>query len=249
MKQTLFPFFFILLSLSLSAQKVALVLSGGGAKGLAHIGVIRALEENNIPIDYVCGTSMGAIVAGLYAAGYSPDQMEELFKSEQFKFWSTGKIQEEYRYYFNKLEETPAWLRFDLEKKNDKLKLLLPTHIIPEEQIDFAFMEMFSTTNALCNYDFNQLFVPFFCVATDVYDNKEVQLSSGDLGEAIRASMTFPFYFKPIEIDGALVFDGGLVNNFPAKNAIDTFHPDIIIGNKVANNAGKPDEDDIMIQL
>lgn len=249
MKQALFPFFLILLSLSLSAQKVALVLSGGGAKGLAHIGVIRALEENNIPIDYVCGTSMGAIVAGLYAAGYSPDQMEALFKSDQFKFWSTGKIQEEYRYYFNRLEETPDWLSFDLEKKNDKLKLLFPTNIIPEEQMDFAFMEMFSSTNALCNYDFNQLFVPFFCVATDVYNNKEVQLSSGDMGEAIRASMTFPFYFKPIEINGALVFDGGLVNNFPSKNAFDTFHPDIIIGHKVTNNASKPDEDDVMAQL
>ncbi|PTN08144.1 patatin-like phospholipase family protein [Mangrovibacterium marinum] len=249
MKQLLFVCLSVLLSHVLSAQKVALVLSGGGAKGLAHIGLIRALEENNIPIDYVCGTSMGAIVAGLYAAGYSPDQMEELFKSEKFKFWSTGKIQEEYRYYFNKPEESSEWLSFDLQKKDDKFKLQLPTNIIPEEQMDFAFMEMFSSTNALCNYDFNQLFVPFFCIATDVYNNKEVQLSSGDLGEAIRASMTFPFYFKPIEIDGALVFDGGLVNNFPAQNAMNTFKPDIIIGHKVANNASKPDEDDLMAQL
>lgn len=232
-----------------NAQKVALVLSGGGAKGLAHIGVIRALEENQIPIDYVAGTSMGAIVAGLYAAGYTPDQMEELFKSEQFKFWSTGVIQEEYRYYFNKLEDTPAWLRFDLERKDEKLKLVLPTNIIPEEQMDFAFMELFSSTNAACNYDFEQLMVPFFCIATDVYNNKEVILKSGDLGEAIRASMTFPLYFKPIEVDGTLVFDGGIVNNFPVKNALEIFQPDIIIGHKVANNASRPDEDDIMAQL
>ena len=94
-------FLFILITffsiISVKAQKVGLVLSGGGAKGLAHIAVIRALEENGIPIDYIAGTSMGAIVAGLYAAGYSPDEMEKLFKSEQFKFWSTGQIQEEYR--------------------------------------------------------------------------------------------------------------------------------------------------------
>ena len=249
MRFLVLPTILLFLSFNLPAQKVAVVLSGGGAKGLAHIGVIRALEENNIPIDYIAGTSMGAIVAGLYAAGYSPDEMETLFKSEQFKFWSTGKIQEEYRYFYSKLEDTPSWISFNLEKRADKYKLLLPTNIIPEGQMDFAFMELFASTNAVCNYDFNNLFIPFFCIATDVYDNKEVQLSSGDLGEAVRASMTFPFYFKPIAIDGTLVFDGGIVNNFPVKNALETFKPDIIIGHKVANNSSKPDEDDIMAQL
>ncbi len=231
------------------AQRVGLVLSGGGAKGLAHIGVIKALEENNIPIDYVAGTSMGAIVAGLYAAGYSVEEMEKLFKSEQFKFWSTGTIQEEYRYFFRKLEETPSWLSMEMKKQDDKLRVLPPTNIIPEEQMDFAFMEMFSSTNAVCNNDFNQLFVPFLCIATDVHNNKEVVLRSGDLGEAIRASMTFPFYFKPIEIDGNLVFDGGIVNNFPAQNMKELFQPDIIIGHNVSNNAGKPEEDDLMAQV
>ncbi|MDX9880740.1 MAG: patatin-like phospholipase family protein [Prolixibacteraceae bacterium] len=231
------------------AQKVGLVLSGGGAKGLAHIGVIKALEENNIPIDYVAGTSMGAIVAGLYAAGYSVGEMEKLFRSEQFKFWSTGEIQEEYRYFFRKLEDTPAWLSMEMKKEEDKLRVLPPTNIIPEEQMDFAFMEMFSSTNAVCNYDFNNLFVPFLCIATDVHNNREVVLRNGDLGEAIRASMTFPFYFKPIEIDGNLVFDGGIVNNFPAKNMKEIFNPDFMIGHNVSNNADKPEQDDLMAQL
>jgi len=235
---------FLCLSVS-QGQTVALVLSGGGAKGLAHIGAIKALEENNIPIDYIAGTSMGAIVAGLYASGISTDEMEILFRSEQFKFWSTGYIQEEYRFYFRKLEETPAWISINLEKKEEKLKLLIPTNIIPEGQMDFAFMELFSTTNAVCNYDFNRLFVPFLCIATDIYNNKEMEIRSGDLGEAIRASMTFPLYFKPIEIEGVLVFDGGIVNNFPVENAIQAFNPDIVIGHKVANNPRKPDEDDI----
>lgn len=249
MRQLILSFLLICCLSASQAQSVALVLSGGGAKGLAHIGVIKALEENNIPIDYIAGTSMGAIVAGLYAAGFSTDEMDRLFHSEQFKFWATGYIQEEYRYYFKKIHETPAWLSFDLEKKEEKLKLLLPTNLIPEEQMDFAFMELFSSANAICNYDFNQLFVPFMCIATDVYNNKEMELRSGDLGEAIRGSMTFPFYFKPIEIDGALVFDGGIVNNFPVQNTLNAFHPDIIIGHKVANNARKPDEDDVMAQL
>jgi len=244
-------FFFIICITAFSAiaQKVGLVLSGGGAKGLAHISVIRALEENCIPIDYIAGTSMGAIVAGLYAAGYSADEMEQLFKSEQFKFWSRGKIQEEYRYYFLKLEEDPSWLELNVLKKEDKLKILPPTSIIPEEQIDFAFMEMFSAVTAVSNGDFNKLFVPFFCIATDVYNNREVVLRKGDLGEAIRGSMTFPLYFKPIEIDGSLVFDGGIVNNFPVQHLKNIFNPDIIIGHNVANDTKKPDQDDVMVQI
>lgn len=249
MKSLSLAFALICSIIMVNAQSVGLVLSGGGAKGLAHIGVIRALEENNIPIDYIAGTSMGAIVGGLYAAGYSPDEMETLFLSDQFKFWATGKIQEEYRYFFRKLEGTPAWLNLDLQKTDDKLKILPPTNIIPEEQMDFAFMEMFSSTNAVCDYDFDKLMVPFLCIATDVFENQEVELRSGDLGEAIRASMTFPLYFKPIAIDGALVFDGGIVNNFPVKNTVEAFNPDIVIGHKVANNAKRPDEDDVMAQL
>ena len=236
-------------TLNVKAQKVALVLSGGGAKGLAHIGVIKALEENNIPIDYVAGTSMGAIIAGLYASGFSVNEMEELFRSEQFKFWSTGFIQEEYRYYFTKMEESPKWIGIDIDKKEGKLNITLPTNLVPTGQMDFAFMELFSATNAVCGRDFNQLFVPFLCMATDIYNNTDMELRKGDLGEAIRASMTFPLYFKPIEIDSSLVFDGGILNNFPVKNALEAFNPDIIIGHKVANNPKKPDEDDLMAQI
>ncbi len=232
-----------------NAQKVGLVLSGGGAKGLAHIAVIKALEENGIPIDYIAGTSMGAIVAGLYAAGYSTDEMEKLFKSEQFKFWSTGQIQEKYRYFYRNLEADPTWLELDLLKKQDKLKILPPTNLIPEKQMDFAFMEMFSSVSAIDKGDFNKLFVPFFCIATDVYKNRELVLRDGDLGEAIRGSMTFPLYFKPIEINGSLVFDGGIVDNFPVQHMKELFNPDIIIGHNVANNPQKPDPDDVMAQI
>ena len=230
-------------------QSVGLVLSGGGAKGMAHIGVIRILEENNIPIDYIAGTSIGAIVGGLYAAGYSPDEMEELFKSDDFYFWSTGKIQEEYRYYFKQREANPGWLELRLAKKEDKVKILPPTNIIPEEQMDFAFMELLAATNAACNYNFDSLMVPFFCVATDNYKNSPVVLRNGDLGEAIRASMTVPLYFKPIEINGILLFDGGIVNNFPHDILKDLFNPDIIIGHKVADDQRAADPDDLMVQL
>lgn len=231
------------------AQRVGLVLSGGGARGLAHIGVIRVLEENHIPIDYIAGTSMGAIIAGLYAAGYTPDEMEKLFRSEEFYFWSTGKIQEEYRYYFKQPEENPAWINLKLDKKKDKLKILPPTNIIPQWQMDFSFMEMMAAPAAVARYNFNNLFIPFRCVATEVYHNKQVVLSEGDLGEAIRASMTFPFVFKPIEINGELLYDGGIVNNFPTDVMKETFSPDIIIGHKVTDSPEPAEADDIVRQI
>jgi NTE family protein len=233
----------------ISGQSVGLVLSGGGAKGLAHIGVIRVLEENNIPIDYISGTSIGAIVGGLYAAGYTPDEMETLFMSDDFYFWSTGKIQKEYRYYFKQPEADPSWLELRVAKKEDKIKLLPPTNIIPEEQIDFAFLELVASTNAACDYNFDNLMVPFFCVATDINSGTPVILRDGNLGEAIRASMTVPFYFKPIEIDGKLLFDGGIVDNFPHDIMKETFKPDIIIGHKVAYDVKDADSDDLMRQI
>lgn len=232
-----------------SAQSVGLVLSGGGAKGLAHIGVIRVLEENNIPIDYIAGTSIGAIVGGLYAAGYTTYEMEELFKSDDFYFWSTGKIQKEYRYYFKKPEADPSWLELRVARKEDKLKLLPPTNFVPQEQMDFAFMELVASTNAACNYNFDSLMVPFFCVAADINNGKPAILRKGNLGEAIRASMTVPFYFKPIEIDGRLLFDGGIVNNFPHDIMKETYKPDLIIGHKVANDSEDAAADDILKQI
>ena len=232
-----------------NAQSVGLVLSGGGAKGMAHIGVIRVLEENNIPIDYISGTSIGAIVGGLYAAGYSADEMEELFKSDDFYFWSTGKIQREYRYYFKRQEDDPTWVQLRVAKKDEKVKILPPTNIIPGEQMDFAFMELTAATSAACNYDFNQLMVPYFCIAADVNNSQPLVLRNGDLGNAMRASMTVPLYFKPIKIDGKLLFDGGLLNNFPTNYMKEIFNPDIIIGHKVADDVKAADADDVMQQI
>jgi NTE family protein len=241
--------FLTLLSQAGYSQKVGLVLSGGGAKGLAHIAIIRALEENNIPIDFIAGTSMGAIIGGLYASGYTPDEMEELFRSDDFYFWSTGKIQEEYRYYYKQREENPSWIELRMEKREDKLKLLPPTNIVPQWQMDFAFMELTAASTAVANGDFDQLMVPFRCVATEVHHNLPVVLSKGDLGEAIRASMTIPFVFKPIQIDGKLLFDGGIVNNFPQDVMMEAFHPDIIIGHNVVEGSKTAESDDLLTQV
>jgi NTE family protein len=240
---------FLLLILSAWSQKVGLVLSGGGAKGMAHIGLIKVLEEHNIPIDYVTGTSIGAIIGGLYASGFSPDDMLELFKSDDFKLWSTGKIDKENLYYFKRKDEQPEWMKVDIAKKKNKIKIIFPLNLVPERQMDFAFMQLMAQTSAACNGNFDNLMVPFRCISTDIYNNKAVIHSSGDVGEAIRASMTFPLVYKPIEKDGLLLFDGGIVNNFPKDIMEEDFKPDVIIGHKVSNLSKKPDPEDVFNQI
>jgi NTE family protein len=229
-------------------QKVGLVLSGGGAKGLAHIGVIKALEENHIPIDYITGTSMGAIVGSLYAAGFTPEQMISIVTSPEFQDWAYGNISDKYLYYFKKKEPDASWV--DLNFRYDTIiKPVFPTNFIPPHMMDFAFMELTGKASAASDYDFDSLFVPFRCVASDVYANESVVFSKGDLGSSVRASMTFPFYFKPISINGKLLFDGGIYNNFPVNVMTSDFKPDYIIGSKVASNTSPEMEDDIMAQL
>jgi len=247
----IFNKFLILLILSstpLQAQKVGLVLSGGGARGVAHIGVIRALEEAGVPIDYITGTSMGAIIGGMYAAGYSPAEMEAMVTSEDFMRWVKGEIDPEYYYYYKKPEADASWLNLQFQV-DSVLTSSLPSSLVSPVQMDFVFMEYLASASAASGYDFDSLFVPFRCVASDIANNLPVVLRSGDLGRAIRASMTFPFYFKPIRIDGKLLLDGGMYNNFPADVMYEDFFPDIIIGSKVASNYPPPHEDDIISQV
>lgn len=242
---------FLLFSMLIQAQKVGLVLSGGGAKGLTHIGIIRALEENNIPIDYITGTSMGAIIGSMYAMGYSPDDMEELLKSEDFKRWYSGEVEEKYMYYFKKNQPTPELfnVRFSFKDSLSIKPQFLPTSVINPIQMNLVFIDLYARATAACGRDFDKLFVPFRCVASDVYNKKQLVLKNGDLGDAVRASMSFPFMFKPIELDGVLAYDGGIYNNFPTDVMRDDFHPDIIIGSVVATNPTKPKENDLMSQI
>lgn len=232
----------------LFSQKVGVVLSGGGSRGIAHVGVLKALEDNNIPIDYIAGTSMGAVIGGLYACGYSPEQIEKLVISEDFKNWASGKINDKYKYYFKRQSPNASW--FNLKFNWDTtFQTKLPTNLLSPHEMDFAFLEIFSGASALSNYDFDSLFIPFRCVAADVKNNKVEVFKEGNVAEAIRASMTYPFYFKPIEIDGKLLFDGGMYNNFPSDVVYEDFFPDIIIGSKVVDNYGEPDATDILSQI
>lgn len=239
----------IMMPTILCAQKVGLVMSGGGARGLAHVGVIQALEENNIPIDYVAGTSMGAIVAALYSMGYSPQDMKEILASKDFKQWYTGTMDANYMFYFRRNNEVPELIGINFDVK-DSLRIYKPElNLINPNPMSLGVMQTYAQYTTVCNENFDSLFVPFRCVAADIYNKKQIIFKDGDLGDAVRASMSYPFVFKPIKKDSILMYDGGIYNNFPVDVMQRDFAPDIIIGSVVSKNAPMPDTRDMMSQI
>ncbi|MBR5964320.1 MAG: patatin-like phospholipase family protein [Bacteroidaceae bacterium] len=248
---TLLPIWLCLLACPAQAQKVGLVLSGGGAKGITHVGVIHALEDNGIPIDYITGTSIGAVVGSLYAVGYSPEEMMDFFTSPEFNKYYTGSIDEGNIYYIKKNDPTPEFLNVRTHIRGDSINFAtsLPTHLINPIYLNLVTMEMFCAPTAACEGDFDKLFVPFRCVASNVYEKTPITFSKGDLATAVKASMAFPFVFKPVNVDGDLAFDGGIYNNFPADVMTEDFHPDFIVGSNVSQKEERPDPDDIVSQI
>ena len=178
--------------------------------------------------------------------GYTPDEMLDLILSEDFNLWSRGIFDKRYVYYFKKPDPTPEIVTFNVALQ-DSTKF--EPHFLPNSLINPFPMSIFAPYSAQCEGNFDNLFVPFRAVASDVYHKREVILRNGDLGDAVRASMSFPFVFKPIEIDSVLVYDGGIYNNFPVDVMKSDFNPDIIIGSIVAAKLDKPKEDDLMNQI
>ncbi|WP_316796782.1 patatin-like phospholipase family protein [Pedobacter agri] len=225
---------FFLCSSKLHAQKVGLVFSGGGAKGLAHIGTLKALEENHIPIDYITGTSMGGIVGAMYAAGYSPKQIEEIAISKNFQNWVNGRYTSDYTYYFQKNAPNASMLTAKVAIDTG-FHFSFRSNIINDIPLNFAFLELFSQASAVSKDNFDNLFVPYRCMVADVLSQKSITVSKGSLAEAVRATMTVPIIYRPIKLDGKYVFDGGLYNNFPADVMEKEFNPDYVIGANVSS--------------
>lgn len=244
MKKLLTIFTLLLACFASQAQTVGLVLSGGGAKGIAHIGLIKALEEHNVPIDYITGTSMGSIVGALYAMGYTPDEMLQIMTSKEFLDWAFGVIPKEDLYYFLLPEKTPEIVRFNLgllkpdttHNPTQILDKIIPESVINPMPMNFAFMQLFDPYTAQCGGDFDKLFVPYRAIAANVNTKSKQIFDSGSLGDAVRASMSIPVAYKPITIDGNLMYDGGIYDNFPVKPMEEEFHPDIMIGSRLASN-------------
>ncbi len=203
--------------------KVGLVLSGGGAKGMAHIGAIKVLEEAGIKVDYIGGTSMGAIVGSLYAAGYTGDQLDSIFRATDF----TNLIQ----------DNLPRSAKTFYEKENsEKYAVTLPFDNF-KVSVPPAYSGGQNVYNELVKFlypvrnidDFNDLPIPFVCIATDVETGEEVVLRDGYLPEAVMASGTLPSLFEPARINGKVLIDGGVVNNYPIDE-VRKMGADIIIG-------------------
>ncbi|GAA4500590.1 patatin-like phospholipase family protein [Hymenobacter ginsengisoli] len=218
---------------------MGVVLSGGGAKGLAHVGVLKQLEANDIPIDYIVGNSMGAVVGAMYAAGYSPRDIEQIVLSPEFQNWATGKVLPDKTFNFLTAEPSPSSLRLGLSIDSTFKASISPT-LVNDLNLNFALARLLAPSAAAAKYNFDNLFVPYRCLATEVFTRKEVVQKSGLLSDAVRNSMTYPLAFRPIRnLDGRYLFDGAVLDNFPTDVMRQDFKPDIIIGVNVGDVALK----------
>ncbi|MGI4835260.1 MAG: patatin-like phospholipase family protein [Janthinobacterium lividum] len=229
--------FIALLTPPAAAQKVGLVLSGGGAKGLAHVGVLRQLEANGIPIDYIVGNSMGAVVGAMYCAGYSPRDIEQIVLSDEFQHWATGQVLPDETFNFLTAEPNPSSLRLGVSLDSTFNFQVVP-NLVNDLNLNIALAQLLAPGAAKANYDFDNLFVPYRCLATEVFTRRKVVQRSGILADAVRNSMAFPLAFRPIRgLDGRYLFDGAVLDNFPTDVMQQDFKPDIIIGVNVGDVA------------
>lgn len=208
---------------SLRPPKVGLVLSGGGAKGLAHVGVLKVIEEAGVKIDYIGGTSMGAIVGALYASGYSSSALDSIFRETDFTNLIQDNLPRDAKTFYEKEDSE----RYALTLPFEDFKISFPPAISSGQNIYNELVRHLYHVKDI--NDFNQLPIPFFCIATNVETGKEVLLNSGYLPEAIMASGTFPSLFEPAEVDGKLLIDGGVLNNYPVDE-VKAMGADVIIG-------------------
>lgn len=239
------------LTLTCRAERVGIVLSGGGAKGIAHVAFLKALEDNDIPVDYIAGTSMGAIVGALYSIGYTPEEMLRLFTSKEFADWSSGTLSRDKEYFVLTNRKNPKMFNINLSPRDSVNNLFsyIPANLIRPIPMNMEFLKLFGPYTLQCGGDFDRLFVPFRCVTSDIYHKHKVVCRDGDLGEAVRQSMSFPLVFKPIERDGVLVYDGGIYDNFPVDVMAGEFHPDVMLGSNVSGPDGKPIPGNVYSQL
>ena len=231
-----------------NAQKIGLVLSGGGAKGFSHLGVIRALEEEKIPIDYITGSSIGALIGSMYAMGMTVDEIGDLISDPKFSESAQGVIEDEYKYFFSTYPKDAGWIGINMAY-DSVLHTRIPGGLVNSAPTIYTLLEKQSQYIARANYDFDQLMIPFRCVAADIVNKEQVVFSSGDLAFAVRASMAFPFYFAPVQFGERLLYDGGIYNNFPVDIMEDDFNPDIIIGVNAGSNPEIPTEDNLLSQV
>lgn len=205
-------------------KKVGLVLSGGGAKGMAHIGALKVIKEAGIPIDYIVGTSMGSIIGGLYAIGYTPGQMDSMVRKQDWQFLLSDRTPRSDK----NMAERETDEQFIISVPFSKTAIREVTGgLIKGQNISNLFSQL--TLGYHDSIDFNRLPIPFACVAEDIVKGEEKVFHHGVLATAMRASMAIPGVFTPVRLDGMVLVDGGVVNNYPV-NVARQMGADYIIG-------------------
>ena len=226
--------------------KVGLVLSGGGAKGYAHVGVIKVLEKAGIRVDYIAGTSMGSIIGALYASGYNSHELDSISRVHNFSELIQDKLPREASSFYQKENTGKYALKLPIEKN----KIGLPSGVSKGQNIFNLYSQLTEHVHDI--EDFSKLPIPFFCIATDLETGEEVVLDHGFLPEAIRASSSFPGLLSPVNIDGKILVDGGIVRNYPVQELIEK-GVDYIIGVDLQGNLRKGKElnsvPDIFLQI
>lgn len=215
--------------------RVGLVLSGGGAHGIAHLGVIKVMEEAGLRPDMITGVSMGSIIGGMYSLGYSADSLHKMFKTINWKLILSNKIPQNKVIFLEKDHFSNSVISLPLSSR----RVVLPSGLINGQQAEN--MLSFFTWPAADINDFSKLPIPFLCVATDIVNYKKIDIKTGYLPDAIRASFSVPSIFTPLRIDNMMLLDGGLIRNFAATEARD-MGADIIIGSYVGFNGYKEDK-------
>ena len=203
--------------------KVGVVLSGGGAKGLAHIGALKVIDEAGVKVDYIGGTSMGAIIGALYASGYSAVELESMFMETNFP----ELIQDDFPRGAKSFYEKDDTERYALTIPFNEFKIAFPQALSGGQKIYNELVKLLYHVKDI--EDFSELPIPFLCIATNIETGEEILLEQGFLPEAIMASGTFPSLFEPSEVDGQILIDGGVLNNYPVEE-VRSMGADIMIG-------------------
>lgn len=219
---------------SVGRKKVAVVLSGGGAKGVAHIGALRVIEEAGIPIDMIVGVSMGSIIGGLYSIGYTPDQLDSMVMKQNWELLLSDRAERRYQPFFQKEANAKYMLSLPFDKKIEGFGGL-----IKGSNLEMLFNDLMVGYHDTVN--FRNFRIPFTCVASNIVDGREVVFQDGILPVAMRASMAIPGVFTPVYLDGKVLVDGGVLNNFPTNIAME-MGADVIIGVDVQSTLRSQEE-------
>ncbi|MCC5925173.1 MAG: patatin-like phospholipase family protein [Bacteroidetes bacterium] len=214
--------------------RVGLVLSGGGAKGLAHISILKILEEVNMPIDFISGTSMGSIIGGLYAIGYSASEIEQIAINENWSRLFDDRVSR----WLIPIEEKRWDSRYMVTLPMDNFRIGLPSGVIGGQQIGKMLSRLTAHMHGID--DFDEFPIPFTAIATRLSDGSAIVIREGHLPTALRASMSIPSIFAPVEIDGVTAIDGGVARNFPVTDVLD-MGADFVIGINASTSTNEID--------